>query len=563
MDKELRILILEDVPDDAELEEHELRKAGLVFISQVVDTREAFLKALEEFSPDLILADYDLPTFDGLTALEIVKKKCPDVPFILVTGRVGEEFAIETLKKGANDYVMKNNLKRLVPVINRAVEEAKHLAERKQVVKKLRETQDLIQSITNNLMGAMVYQVCRFKDGTRRFTYLSDAVETLYGCTPQDAIANPNLIYGKVHPDDRLRVFQEEEEANKELSTFRTEIRVLCPSGAIRWSSFVSTPRTVEDGTTIWDGIEFDITERKQAEKAIVESEERYRLLFNNVSDAIILHEISPNPSEADRFRIIEANDIACQYLGYTREELLQMDVRELDAPEAQGNTTILNTIFTEGRATWEGIHIHKYGHKIPVEITNKLFNLHGKSMALASARDITERKRAEKLIDDALSFNKTILETSPIGIITYRASGQCVSVNESIANMIGGTVDQLSKQNFYHLESWKKSGMLALAEEALASGIEKRKDVYVVSTFGKEVWFVCRFVPFQFGDEPHLLALFTDITDRKKAEEEIHQRVKELEDFYTMAVGRELRMMELKEQIESLKEELEQYKKQ
>ena len=88
-------------------------------------------------------------------------------------------------------------------------------------------------------------------------------------------------------------------------------------------------------------------------------------------------------------------------------------------------------------------------------------------------------------------------------------------------------------------------------------------KDVYVVSTFGKEVWFVCRFVPFQFGDEPHLLALFTDITDRKKAEEEIHQRVKELEDFYTMAVGRELRMIELKEQIESLKEELEQYKKQ
>ena len=96
--------------------------------------------------------------------------------------------------------------------------------------------------------------------------------------------------------------------------------------------------------------------------------------------------------------------------------------------------------------------------------------------MALASARDITERKRAEKLIDDALSFNKTILETSPIGIITYKASGQCVSVNESIANMIGGTVDQLSKQNFYHLESWKKSGMLSLAEEALASGIEKSR---------------------------------------------------------------------------------------
>jgi PAS domain S-box-containing protein len=123
MDKELRILILEDVPADAELEEHELRKAGLVFTSKVVATRKAFLQALDEFIPDLILSDYELPSFDGLEALRIAKEKCPDVPFILVTGKLGEEFVIETLKKGLTDYVLKGNLKRLVPVINRALEE--------------------------------------------------------------------------------------------------------------------------------------------------------------------------------------------------------------------------------------------------------------------------------------------------------------------------------------------------------------------------------------------------------------------------------------------------------
>ena len=131
MDKELRILILEDVPADAELEEHELRKAGLVFTSKIVATREAFLKALEEFSPDLILSDYDLPSFDGLAALRIAKEKCPDVPFILVTGKLGEEFAIEKLKEGATDYVLKDNLKRLGPSVKRALEEAKMIAERK------------------------------------------------------------------------------------------------------------------------------------------------------------------------------------------------------------------------------------------------------------------------------------------------------------------------------------------------------------------------------------------------------------------------------------------------
>ena len=133
MDKELRILILEDVPADTELEEHELRKAGLVFTSKIVDTREAFLKALEEFFPDLILSDYDLPSFDGLAALRIAKEKCPDVPFILVTGtgKLGEEFAIEKLKEGATDYVLKGNLKRLGPSVKRALEEAKMIAERK------------------------------------------------------------------------------------------------------------------------------------------------------------------------------------------------------------------------------------------------------------------------------------------------------------------------------------------------------------------------------------------------------------------------------------------------
>ena len=124
MENKLRILILEDSFAEAELEEHELRRSGMVFSSKVVDTKEAFLKALDEFSPDLILSDYDLPSFDGLAALRLAKEKCPDVPFILVTGKLGEEFVIETLKEGLTDYVLKGNLKRLVPVIHRALEEA-------------------------------------------------------------------------------------------------------------------------------------------------------------------------------------------------------------------------------------------------------------------------------------------------------------------------------------------------------------------------------------------------------------------------------------------------------
>ena len=133
MDKKLRILILEDVPADAELTEYELRKAGVEFISKRVDTREAFQKALIDFSPDLILSDYSLPSFDGLAAFTIAQEERPDVPFILVTGVMGEEFAIEALRKGVTDYVLKSNLTRLVPVVHRALQEAAERSNLKQI----------------------------------------------------------------------------------------------------------------------------------------------------------------------------------------------------------------------------------------------------------------------------------------------------------------------------------------------------------------------------------------------------------------------------------------------
>ncbi|MEW6417734.1 MAG: diguanylate cyclase [Nitrospirota bacterium] len=129
--KELRILILEDVAADAELMEHELRKAGMQFSLRRVWTKETFLKEIRDFSPDIILADYALPQFDGLSALTIAKEKCPDVPFILVSGVIGEESLIEVIKSGATDFVFKQRLSRLAISVPRALHEAEERAERK------------------------------------------------------------------------------------------------------------------------------------------------------------------------------------------------------------------------------------------------------------------------------------------------------------------------------------------------------------------------------------------------------------------------------------------------
>ena len=138
MGGELKILILEDVQFDAELMEYEMQREGIDFISHRVETEEGFIEALDNFEPDVILVDHSLPQFDGVTALEIVKDKTPDTPFIFVSGKIGDEFAVDVLKMGATDYVFKNNMSKLVPAIKRALKELFELIERRKAEEELK-----------------------------------------------------------------------------------------------------------------------------------------------------------------------------------------------------------------------------------------------------------------------------------------------------------------------------------------------------------------------------------------------------------------------------------------
>lgn len=130
MKEEIKILILEDVAFDAELIEYELRREGIKFLSKRVETKESFISELEKLRPDLILADHSLPKFDGLSALKIANDECPYIPFLFVSGKIGEEFAVNALKEGATDYIFKNNLSKLVPAIQRALKECNEKIER-------------------------------------------------------------------------------------------------------------------------------------------------------------------------------------------------------------------------------------------------------------------------------------------------------------------------------------------------------------------------------------------------------------------------------------------------
>jgi signal transduction histidine kinase len=147
------ILLLEDDPADAELIERALRHWGAGFTVEHVDSKRDFVHRIEQRVPDLILADFSLPTINGYTALSIAQKKCPEVPFIFVSGSLGEETAIETLKKGATDYVLKHRLARLVPSVQRALREAKERTGRRRAQQQLRRSHKQLRTLSVHLQN--------------------------------------------------------------------------------------------------------------------------------------------------------------------------------------------------------------------------------------------------------------------------------------------------------------------------------------------------------------------------------------------------------------------------
>ena len=133
---------------------------------------------------------------------------------------------------------------------------------------------------------------------------------------------------------------------------------------------------------------------------------------------------------------------------------------------------------------------------------------------------NITERKQAEARITDLLIFNERVLNTAPVGILTYKITGECIFANEEAARIVGTTLEKLSAQNFRSLESWKRSGLFQLAEKAVTSEEPVMADTHIITTFGKDKWLAVRAVTFKSKAETQLLLTFSDITERKQVEE-------------------------------------------
>lgn len=261
-DGELRILVLEDNPDDAELIVDDLRAAGIVFTARQVETGRDFSEALAAFSPGLILSDYDLPGFTGTQALKIAKEICPDVPFILVTGAIGEERAIEILTSGATDYVLKNRMSRLAPAVLRALQEVR---ERKEREKAELSFQTLVEQVP-----AVTYQMSADSDSSPRYLYVSPQSEAIIGIAPSEILADPGIFKKRLFPADREPVLEQMKASLSEHKPFRSEYRVVKPDGRIVWVRDEAVLVRDESGNPLYfQGIITDITGMKEAQEAL------------------------------------------------------------------------------------------------------------------------------------------------------------------------------------------------------------------------------------------------------------------------------------------------------
>jgi two-component system, cell cycle sensor histidine kinase and response regulator CckA len=415
---------------------------------------------------------------------------------------------------------------------------SRYASERDRVEEALRDSERSYKTLSENLPG-IIYRV--FSRENSRMQFFNKTAFEITGYLDSE------LSQGKVCSLEKLILVEDlphvlavVEKAIKAHNAFSVEYRLRHKDGSIRFLLEKGTPIYGPDEKILYiDGIIFDITERTQAVETVRRSRETLEKTFRSLDSALFILDNSNPPV------ITEFNPAATEIFGYEKEELLghATDFLHVDK-QAQTEFQIKNYAAIKERgflSSFEFRMRRKSGEIFPTE--HSVFPLlddRGAGIGWVSVvRDITKRKRFEQQTNDALHFIRTMMENSPVGIVSIKATGFVVAANDAMARISGGAVDQLLKQNVRFVEAWKKYGLLSAMDEAFATNSEKRIETHYVSTFGKDLWISVSFVPYTFEGEPHVLALFADMSERKRNETERERLLTQLMQAQKMdAIG-------------------------
>ncbi|MFA5825453.1 MAG: PAS domain S-box protein [Gallionellaceae bacterium] len=399
---ELRILLLEDNPADAELLQYKLRKEGLEFAALRVDTEPAFKQALGVFKPDLILADYNLPSYNGHAAIDYIQQVYPDIPVIMVTGAIGEEMAVELLRAGAKDYLLKDRLTRLSAAVRNVLREQEEVRARRESEQRLRETESKFRTLFETANdGIFLIDATGFVDCNQRGA-------NMYGLAKESIIGHsPAEFCQERQPDGR---------SSSELVVEKIQAAMRGESQQFEWRSLradnmgggktpfdvdISLNRIEFGGAVYLQAVVRDITERKRAEQALRDSENRFRNLVETTSDWI--WEIDGSAVYTYASPRIQA------ILGYEPAEVLGKTPFDLMPPEEAKRVASLfrsRAAALQPLVNLENRCLHKDGHAVVIETSGvPVIGVDGKLCGYRGIdRDITERKRVEDALIESES---------------------------------------------------------------------------------------------------------------------------------------------------------------
>ena len=386
----LFVLHLEDDPDFTALVEALLAKDGVGAQVRRVSSRAEFEAALREGTYDAILADYSLPDYNGLQALAYAQARCPDTPFLLVSGTIGEEAAIRSLKYGATDYVLKLWPDRLVPALRRAVQEAQERRQRKHVETELRRREKYFRALTDNSLDILTLLN---REGL--YLYNSPSVKRVLGYEHEELAGK--RMFDFIHPEDLPRVMRAfEQDLSDPEQTVRLELRFRHRDGSWRHLEAIGQDRT-GDPEIAGIVVNFrDVSDRVLAESNLRESERQYRVIFDG----------NPTPMwifDHETLGFLEVNDAALQHYGYSRAEFLQLTLPGLALKEDMpAMIEYLHQLTGDQGSARPGFlgswrHRKRDGVTMDVEIKWSPISFHGRAASLCMASDVSERRRTER----------------------------------------------------------------------------------------------------------------------------------------------------------------------
>lgn len=475
MSTDLRVLILEDRIEDAELAVHELRRAGFEPQWQRVETEADFIAALES-APEIILSDHNMPEFNSRRALHILKERQVEIPLILVSGTIGEEDAVNIMKLGAVDYILKDRRARLGEAVRRALEEKKLQQEKKQAEEMLRLSEERYRHVAEAISDyAYGY---RFEpDGRAVLEWVTEAYHRITGYSPEE-LSDLGSWEKLIYPEDAAIARRHVENifAGRASSC---EYRIVTKAGEVRWLRDSCRPVLDEaQGRVVQiHGATQDITERKQAEELLRQAEARYRLLVERLPAVTYVISADPIPKTLYISPQIE------QIFGFTPEEWLADDsnwkrhvhpddlqrvLQEDRASRQEGRPFVAEYRFItrDGRIIW--LHDETYHFLEP--------GLPPFSQGLEF--DITERKQREREVE-AIATVSTALRTAitreemlPVILDQLMellgANGTAVALREPVS---GDSFFELGRGNFSNAAGLRLPAGKGLVGRVIAGG--------------------------------------------------------------------------------------------